>query len=39
MKGCHLDGTRIAERGFGYTMKILSGKYKLKCTPKVGHNL
>ncbi len=29
MKGCHLDGTRIAERGFGYTMKILSGKYKL----------
>lgn len=29
MKGCNLDGTQIAERGFGYTMKILSGKYKM----------
>lgn len=29
MKGCNLDGTKIAERGFGYTMKIVSGKYKL----------
>lgn len=29
MRGCKLDGTKIAERGFGYTMRILSGKYKL----------
>ena len=29
MKGCKLEGTKIAERGFGYTMKLLSGKYKL----------
>ena len=29
MKGCNLDGTKIEERGFGYTMKILSGKYKM----------
>lgn len=29
MRGCSLEGTKIDERGFGYTMKILSGKYKL----------
>ena len=29
MKGCNLEGTKIEERGFGYTMKILSGKYKM----------
>lgn len=29
MKGFYLEGTKIAECGFGYTMKILSGKYKL----------
>ena len=29
MKGCNIDGTKIEERGFGYTMKILSGKYKM----------
>lgn len=29
MKGCNLEGTKIEERGFGYTMKVLSGKYKM----------
>ena len=29
MKGCNVDGTKIEERGFGYTMKIISGKYKM----------
>ena len=29
MRGCSLEGAKIDERGFGYTMKILSGKYKL----------
>ena len=29
MRGCNLEGTLIAGRGFGYTMKVLSGKYKL----------
>lgn len=29
MKGCNIHGTKIEERGFGYTMKILSGKYKM----------
>lgn len=29
MRGCNLEGTKIAERGFGYTMKLLSGKYKM----------
>ena len=29
MKGCNLQGTKIDERGFGYTMKILTGKYKM----------
>lgn len=29
MRGCKLEGTKIEERGFGYTMKILSGKYKM----------
>ena len=29
MKGCNLEGTMIEERGFGYTMKILTGKYKM----------
>lgn len=26
---CLIQGTKIEERGFGYTMKILSGKYKM----------
>ena len=29
MKGCCVDGTLIEGRGFGYTMRILSGKYKM----------
>ena len=29
MRGCNLEGTMIEGRGFGYTMKVLSGKYKL----------
>ena len=29
MKGCYLEGTKIEERGFGYTMDVLSGKYKM----------
>ena len=29
MRGCNLAGTLIAGRGFGYTMRVLSGKYKL----------
>lgn len=29
MKDCNIQGTKIEERGFGYTMKILSGKYKM----------
>ena len=29
MSGCNLEGTKIEERGFGYTMKLISGKYKM----------
>ena len=29
MKGCIVEGTKIDQRGFGYAMKILSGKYKM----------
>ena len=29
MSCCNLEGTKIEERGFGYTMKLLSGKYKM----------
>lgn len=29
MKGCVVEGTKIDQRGFGYAMKILSGKYKM----------
>ena len=29
MRGCSLEGTEIETRGFGYTMKLISGKYKM----------
>lgn len=29
MKDCNFQGTKIEERGFGYTMKVLFGKYKM----------
>lgn len=29
MKGCNLEGTKIEERGFGYTMDVLSGNYRM----------
>ena len=29
MKGCVVEGTKIEQRGFGYAMKVLSGKYKM----------
>lgn len=29
MASCFIEGTPIEDRGFGYTMKVLSGKYKM----------